>query len=84
MEIRYLSYDQVADAAAVSLNGKNTIIIASRDVELDPRAAAVWVIGVCCSDGQHCVFNRSVLCQSLIAVLHTDTQRHMETTSQTA
>lgn len=62
MEIPYLSYDQVADAVAISLHSKNTVIIASRDVELDPGAAAVRVISVCCSDGQHCVFNRSVLC----------------------
>lgn len=61
METPYLSYDQLADAIAVSFHSENAILIASRDVELNEGAAAVCIIGVCCSDGQHPVSQRSVL-----------------------
>lgn len=75
MEISYLSYDQMANAFAVGFHNKNVIIVTSSDVELDKGAAAIWVISVCCADGQHCVSNRSVLCQSVTAILHTETWR---------
>ena len=84
MEISYLSYDQMANAFAVGYHIKNVIIVTSSDVELDKGAAAVWVIGVCCADVQHCVSNRSVLCQTVSAILHTDTHRNMKEISQTA
>lgn len=62
MDILYISYDQIADTFAVGFDSKKVIIVASRDIELNKGAAAVWVISVCCSDGQHCVSHRSVFC----------------------
>lgn len=62
----------MADSVAVCFHSENIIIVASSDVELDLGAAAVWVICICCSDGQHCVSDRGVLCKSVVAILHTD------------
>lgn len=62
MEIPDLNYDQMTNAIAVGFHRKNVIVVASGDAELDKGAATVWVISVCCSDGQYCVTHRSVLC----------------------
>lgn len=71
----YLNQDQLADAFAVCFHSENLTIVASRDVELDVGAAAVWVISICGSDGHHCVSNRCVLRQSVLTILqHIDTE----------
>lgn len=74
MEIRYLNYDQMADAVAVAFHSKNSLVVAGRDVEVDQGAAAVWVISVRGSDAQHRVSHGSVLCQRGTVVLRADTE----------
>lgn len=72
-EILHLSNDQVTNTIAVSLHSKHFASVASRDVEIDEGAAAVRVISIWRFDGQHCVSHRSVLCQSVAAILYTQT-----------
>ncbi|TNN75675.1 hypothetical protein EYF80_014038 [Liparis tanakae] len=69
IEIRYLNYDQMADAVAVAFHSKKSLVVSGRDVEVDQGAAAVGLIGVRGSDAQHRVSHGSVLCQRGTAVL---------------
>lgn len=82
MQMPHLSYHQMANACAVSFHDKKVVILAATDVELDTGAATVRVIIVCCFDGQYCVSHRSVLCQSVTAVLLTDKHRGMKKIGQ--
>lgn len=61
----------MTNSVAVAFHSKVFVLVACRDVELDQRAAAAGFISVCCSEGQHRVPHRSVLCQSVVTVLHT-------------
>lgn len=60
-DILYISNDNITDAVAISFHSEEFILVALGNVELDERAAAVWVICVCCPDVKHRVSHRSVL-----------------------